>query len=384
LASAIFVYAVAGSPTPDKLSPTEVLTGLLLVLASASFSFQNLFEAASPWQIRAQTLLLYGLSVPVIAAFTAGTEPAAIIRDVIPFLFMLLPFFIRPLTADKFTRVLWTAMILTAGVLFAARTAAYPLIHWLLGHKPVMPDPLYLANAPTVLFSALLLIGLAGRQLYEGATLRRIMSAVLMLAVSTIPLAAMILAKQRASFIAVLVYVGGLLVTAVIHRPLRAMLPLLALIALALAAGGVGLKIYHVMALKTEMVGANMRWQEALAVFDSLDDAPLAVLFGKGWGAHVASPAVGGETVNFTHSLLTSYWLKTGLCGLILVLLYLFEMALILLKEMKECPVLAVAIALPLLIDTLLYASFKSLDFGLILLLIPLWASEVASQGQKI
>ncbi|HTK85461.1 MAG TPA: hypothetical protein VL625_10290, partial [Patescibacteria group bacterium] len=350
LTSAIFVYAVAGSPTPDKLSFTEVLTGLLLVLASASFLFQKVSEAAPPWRIRAQTLLLYGLSVPLIVAFTAGTEPVAIVRDVIPFLFMLIPFFIQSPTTGKFTRTFWTGMILTAGVLFAARTAAHPLIHWLTGHKPVMADPLYLTNAPTVLFSALLLIGLAGRQLYEGATLPRTISAALMLAVSAVPLAAMILAKQRASFMAVLIYVGGLLLAAVIHRPRRAMLPLLALIALALAAGGVGLKIYHVMALKTELVGANMRWQEALAVFDSLDDDPFAILFGKGWGAHVASPAVGGETVNFTHSLLTSYWLKTGLCGLILVLLYLFEIGLLLLKEMKERPVLAAAIALPLLI----------------------------------
>ncbi len=60
---------------------------------------------------------------------------------------------------------------------------------------------------------------------------------------------------------------------------------------------------------KTELVGVNMRWQEAAAVFDRLGDNFWAILFGRGWGATVASPAVGGMTVNFTHSLLTSYWL---------------------------------------------------------------------------
>ncbi len=46
-------------------------------------------------------------------------------------------------------------------------------------------------------------------------------------------------------------------------------------------------------------------------------------------------------------------------------------------------PLLAAAIAGPLLIDVSLYASFKSLDFGLVLLLIPLWASLPEKLRQK-
>ncbi len=384
LASAIFVYAVAGSPTPDNLSAVEIFVGLLLVLASAGFLFRSADESAPPWQIRAQMLLVYGLSVPVVAAFAAGAAPNAVLRDVIPFLFMLLPLFVQSPARDDAVRLLCTALVAGAGVIFAARAAAYPLGYWLAGHKPAMADPLYLANAPTVLFSALLLLGLAGRQLYEGAASRRLVAASFLAAVSVVPLAAMILAKQRASFVAVLIYVGALLAAAVIRRPGRAMLPLLAVFAAALAAGDIGLKIYHVMALKTEMVGANMRWQEAGAVLDRLGGNVFAALFGKGWGAQVASPAVGGETVNFTHSLLTSYWLKTGLAGLALVLAYLYELGLVLLRVLRQYPVVGMAIALPLIIDIFLYASFKSLDFGLILLLVTLWAPEVASERQKI
>jgi len=88
-------------------------------------------------------------------------------------------------------------------------------------------------------------------------------------------------------------------------------------------------------------------------------------------------------TVNFTHSLLTSYWLKTGLCGLALVLLYLFRLGIVLARLMPAQPLLAAAIAGPLLIDISLYASFKSLDFGLVLLLIPLWAPAAEKLRQK-
>ncbi len=91
----------------------------------------------------------------------------------------------------------------------------------------------------------------------------------------------------------------------------------------------------------------------------------------------VQSPAVGGLTVNFTHSFLTTYWLKTGLCGLALALLYLARLGRMLASIAPRRPLLAGAMAGPLLIDVTLYASFKSLDFGLVLLLIALWAPEL-------
>lgn len=372
----------AGSPTPDNLGLIEIFVGLLLILATTDL---RLFQprTAEPWRGRAQAVMLYGLTVPVAAGLAMGAAPVAMLRDIVPFLFMLLPFFIyvRP---HPLSQLLVTGIVVAAGVIFAARAAAHPVIHWLMGYKPAMTDTLYLANAPTVLLAALLLLGLAGRALYTGATLRRLLPAAVMAALALIPLAAMTLAKQRAGLGAVAVYGGCLMLAAVIRRPVRALTPALFILMAAVLGGGVGLKIYHVLTLKTEMVGANMRWQEAAAVFDSLDENPLYGLFGKGWGAQIRSLAVGGETVNFTHSLLTSYWLKTGLCGLVLVLLYLFELGALLARGMRQYPLLVAAIALPMLIDVLLYASFKSLDFGLILLLIPLWMPEVASQGQKI
>ncbi len=122
----------------------------------------------------------------------------------------------------------------------------------------------------------------------------------------------------------------------------------------------------------------NMRWAEASAVIHEISASLPTMIFGKGWGATIASPAVGGVTVNFTHCLLTTYWLKTGLVGLFLALLYLFHIGVLLMRLLKVNPVMAVALGGPLAIDVLLYASFKSLDFGLVLLLVPLWAAGAA------
>jgi hypothetical protein len=116
-----------------------------------------------------------------------------------------------------------------------------------------------------------------------------------------------------------------------------------------------------------------MRWQEASVVMRSLAESPVFVLFGKGWGATVASPAVGGMTVNFTHSLFTTYWLKTGITGVLMVLYYLSSLGLLLPGIFFRNPMMALALAGPFLIDITLYASFKSLDFGILLLLMAVW-----------
>ena len=63
-----------------------------------------------------------------------------------------------------------------------------------------------------------------------------------------------------------------------------------------------------------------------------------------------------------------------------LALAYLFRLGSIILELLFYRPVIALALAGPFLIDIFLYASFKSLDFGLVLLLVPLWAHHAYGQ----
>jgi hypothetical protein len=338
------------------------------------------YPAGAAWQKAAQRLALYGLTIPVLGGLVCGASPAAMLRDIVPFLFLLLPLFAGTLIAAREScRRLLTASTVMAGLIFAFRVVA-PVIEGQEAHG----DPLYLANAPTVLFAGLLLTGLAGRELWRGATLYRVCRAAALAATAFLPLAAMALTLQRASLGMMVLYAAVFLFLSLLRHPARAALPLLAAAILIVAGWEAAAPVLHAAAEKTTLVGVNMRWQEALAVFDRLSDSFLPLLFGRGWGATVASPAVGGMTVGFTHSLITSYWLKTGLCGLVLVLLYLFQMALLLAGFLPVRSLLAAAVALPLLIDVTLYASFKSLDFGLILLLIPLWADKVATKSRRL
>lgn len=386
--AALVVYGIGSSPTPDAIGGAEIFTGLFLILAAGGWKAAHVFwkKTHTAWAKAAQIFLFYGLTVPVIVGVAGGHDTGSIIRDLIAFLFLLLPLFMHDLCARKenYRRPL-TAAVVIAGLLFSLRVLA-PVFQKETG--PVWyiqppADPFYLANAPTVLFAALLLGGLAGKMIFTRLNLKNISGAVTFSLLAFFPLAAMALITQRASMGVIALSAIFLIAVAFYRAPRRAVVPLIVLLLAAWIGWDAVSFIGHEAARKTAAVGINMRWAEAVAVVNDLAASPLAVIFGKGWGASIASPAVGGVTVNFTHSLLTTYWLKTGLLGLGLALAYLFHIAQMLWRMLFKNPVMALALAGPLAIDTLLYASFKSLDFGLILLLVPLWAPPVAMVASK-
>jgi len=189
--------------------------------------------------------------------------------------------------------------------------------------------------------------------------------------------------SQRASFAYGAAALLLLLAVAAVKNPVRAAAPILAGLALLAACWPLLAEFGAALAHKNMLVGVNMRGQELQAVIAAFDGAWAAVLFGKGWGAAFSSPAVGGVSVNFTHSLLSAMWLKTGLIGLVLSVFYLGALAAGLWRLLGRFPVLALALAGPLLINILFYASYKSLDFGLLLLLIALWGRHGDYSSEK-
>lgn len=386
LIAALLVYAAWGTPTPDDMGAAEIIVALLLVFAAGVPGIAvSLRAAQGPAWVRAgQGLLLYGATLPVLAGLAAGNDPVLMLRDLVAFGFMLLPLFFYGLVRVSPARlVVLTMAAVTVGLVFSWRVLVPAFLAQndfdgiLARMHP--PDPAYLANAPTVLFAALLLMGLAGLRLYVAPRPRTLLTAFVLLAMGALPFVTMALILQRASIGLGLAGLALLLAIAFVKRPYRA-LPLLAVTALALAAAAPWLgMILADLAEKTAAVGFNRRWQEAAAVLDAVGGHMAGVLFGHGWGATIVSPAVGDYPVNFTHNLLTTYFLKTGLPGVAMVVVYIGALAGRLWPLLWARPLLAVALGVPLAIDTMLYASFKSLDFGLILLLLAVWGDRVAS-----
>lgn len=373
--AACIIYGLFGSPTPGDLGIAEIGVGLFLLIAiNPVKAIQSvLMLHRGSWMTAAQALLFYGMTVPLIAGLGGGNDPALILRDIIPFGFLLLPLLMQGWRPD------WRlagGAVACIGVAFGARV----LLPVLIGQGDfigVGTDPLYLSIAPTVSFAAVLCGGTAGLLLYRGLSLRNIVLAGVLGVCALLPFAAMVITLQRAgiglSAFALLI----LLAIGLWRRPARAVTPLIFVALVALCFLPIVNEVADSLMRKQTLVGNNNRLQEAAVVFDSVAASPLSVLFGKGWGTTLADPAVGGVVVNYTHNIFTTYLLKTGLVGLLLLGLYLYGLCRPLLGLLRISPLMALALGAPILIDLTLYASFKSLDFGLILLLAMMAAQKL-------
>lgn len=383
LLAAILTYALWGEPTPDRLGWPEGLVGLFLFLAVGSAGPGVFLARYRTGKNRlfysgGQILLLYGLSVPLIVALASYNDMALVLRDVVPFFFIMLPLFLLPsLTMKPRFAVMVRFAVLISGLVFALRAlGAQQGFSSLTTFLPAFTEHSYLANAPTVLFAALLLAGAGGHRLYRSVALRSVLMALLLILPAALIFLLMFLTMQRAG----LTLAGGgllfLLGMAFVKTPRRALAPFMLFLLLVILFWPYLESIISFIIEKTATVGFNKRGEEALAVISAVSGDFGTALFGKGWGATIDSPAVGGMNVNYTHSLFTTYLLKSGLAGCLLMAVYLWSFVPMLCRILYRDPVMAVALAAPFVIDCFLYASFKSLDFGLLLLLIALWAES--------
>lgn len=374
---ACIVYALFGSPTPNHLSFAEICVGVLLCLslgigrASETLCNGCVNTTQSPrfWKTAGHVFLLYGISVPVCVGIIRGNDPTVLIRDFLPFLFLFLPLFLLPVIRARpyYFRSTLTAVLLI-GMIFAFRSLVMRFVD---GCPIWCTDELfYLENMPTVLFTALLLIGMAMSIVMRGVTHANIVVFCVLFVLSLIPLAAMAFTLQRASLGAIAIYVAALMLFFSYKRPVRAV-GVGAL--LMIVVGVLGLSLYGLYTPlwdKTQRVGLNMRAEEFSAVWAIVTADPFTFLFGLGWGGQFHSPAVGGLRVNFTHNFFSTVLLKTGALGIVFCISYIAGLLERLTRVILANKVFGLALAAPILIDLTLYASFKSLDFGLMLLLI--------------
>ena len=363
----ILLYAAFGSPTPDDPGAFEGLIAMLLALAIGIGGVRTAlwFKAdASGYQMPARIFLLFGLSFPLAAGIFAGNAPVLIARDVVPFLFMFLPLFLGPLFANKpenFVKLL--AVIVALGALFALRVIIdVPF----LGQSEEL---FYLANMPSVLFAVMFCAGLAAQKFIESFSIEAMIKSLALLALSALCLVPIIETQQRASLGVFALSMAGLLLFYLWRSPRRTLILAGVVFCAFLPFVAEFQTVLETLSRKTQLVGINMRAAEWQAVWQAVSSNPFSLLVGQGWGATFSSPAVADIEVNFTHGLLSSLLLKTGVIGLGLGLLYLGALMRVAIRCFHVHPVVVLALAGPVLIDVLLYASFKSLDFGLVLAL---------------
>lgn len=365
MALAFGLYAVFSSPTPDIYRFTELAIFILLIF-SVKLHIGNMPGSGI-------ILLIYGLSVPFITSLVKGYDFFLILRDFIPFLFLLMPLFFQYQNKQDRNFLVWLAAGI--GFAFALRSLlAFGPRLWspsLWSGAP--PDLLYLANSPEVLFSSVWLGALAF------TSHRNIVLRLLFFILAVVSAWAMAAAMQRAS-LAYIALCGAIsFFVSCYQKPVKAFALFLMILCGGFILWPVISDIFLQLSIKTHLVGLNSRSEEVKAVINQLAASPWNFIFGLGWGAEIENPAVGGLRVGYTHSLASALLLKSGLLGLSLFLLYGFYMLKNAWPDLIEDKRYLFALAGPLLIGFLLYASYKSIGYGLLLLIL----ASLAARTQK-
>jgi len=393
----IVIYAIAGTPTPDAPGIIEICVAFLLIFAMGvdglRYAISPLnFKTDEMWVSGARILLYYGITVSLLAAVLNGHNLSAILRDLTAFMFLLLPIFIRPLLQnlhpDKFRFII--AACIFSGCLFAIRDwaglASISIPGIVAGERLS-----YLSNSPLTLMAAISLAGIGICLYYRGEFVRGWLLGSILLGIAVFPLATMAMGLQRASIGCFLLAVSVFLGIAMWSRPKRFTIPVLLLgigtVCIFPMVENIGASLF----MKSDQVGFNMRPEEIKAVWNGVfvydgtgSINNISFLTGLGWGGSFRSPAVGMMEVYFTHGLMGSALLKTGLIGFFLHAFYLAAIASCFLRVRKlrqfnmhdynlAAYVILLSLLCPFLIDIFLYAAFKSLDFGLILVLMSIF-----------
>lgn len=389
----IIIYGLFGAPTPDTLGNIELLCAALMVFAlgiSGICAFVKPTEsyAQNIWYQSGRILLLFGFSAVLIVGILSGHTLNIIFRDCAAFLFLGFPVLYAPIFYGHKTRILiLICAAALSGILFAMRDLS-GFLGKNIFYLPPAPPYSYLSNAPSVLFAAILCAGLALRYWIRAKNIKQVAAGLLCAAATVPPLLVMTFTLQRASTGLFVIALVIILLSALLQKDYRGRT------ALIIVVGGIvfwlNYEIFQglgtVLILKSTQVGFNMRFEEFAAIWEQLTggaqglQAIPSILWGAGWGGTFHSPAVGNMNVGFTHGLIGYVVLKTGLIGAVLTLLYIGGIIYHLCNRVirtlinrefvsHQNIVVILALLSPLIIDVFLYAAFKSLDFGLLLMM---------------
>lgn len=392
LSTSLIIYALFGLPTPDNPGIVELAIGFLLICAVgfSGLSKALMFNAGNRfWFALGQMVFIYGLVVSPLAGLFFHHGLGHMVRDILPFMFLLMPVLFTPYF-QKQDDIAYNVKALKNLMIFLGSAFA---IRAIFEHISQMFDVIligrsgseltYLANAPTILFASIMLFGASVHTLIQKAlSIRTLCIALGLMALGLITLTPMALTIQRASLLYCVLSMVFIFLFYLRQAPLKTIiLACLLFVFFYVFAVQLVLDLSALLWAKTRAVGINMRFAELKAIWSQIDEHPLTLLLGMGWGAGFKSPAVGEVYVYYSHSLLSSALLKNGIIGLLLVGTYISSLVYGLLRHFKTHPLLCIALLGPIFIDVFFYASFKSLDFGLILLLsalVPLYAQACA------
>jgi len=386
------VYGAFSSSSPDKIGVAELFIGLCLLVFVGVRRPIHIFDlrkndnnangVSVPLYVRIG--FLYLLFIPTFhGLIVMQNDFGNWVRDIIPLMYMFLPILLLSLVRkepEKWLIVLVVSLC-TVGFLFSWRVVLDPSFivnssgMFSVNHEESNQD--HLMQDVSVNFGLTFLMCMAlwyvlKREYLKGVTLFLVAFVFLLVVVASVLRAPLgLLLVVLISLIFSQVKKKKVLLTLVVMVLLIAPFILMYIQEITLFIN----QVLSAMFLKQEIYGINSRDLEVMAVINNAGKNITLLLFGEGWGGLLSNPIGGGSSWRFVHNMFMYFVFKVGIVGSVAFAFYffwLFKLYICSFRSSSLVLLLSLSLISPLLIAMILEASYKSLSFGLVLLLIPL------------
>jgi hypothetical protein len=289
------------------------------------------------------------------------------VRDIVPFFYFMQPV----LLSAAMLRTVTPKQVYAMAFMVAGVGVIYSIRHFLdagvsfraIGSGFYNSSGYYFSTDPSVLFAALFFLGVG----ISAFTLPRQGGALVgavMLGLSMVALAALAVKGHRGPIALFAMCAAGMLVF--MPGPLlkRVVLSAIPVGVIAFMARDKIMALFWRLLQKQQAHGINGRDLEVRAVIDHVGRDPLGPVIGNGFGSIFENPVLLYKAANFTHFSPSFLYLKAGLFGLALSLIYVLAVGMWGWRTFRRDAVIAFSCAGPLLIGFFINGSFRYLTFG--------------------
>jgi hypothetical protein len=376
------VYGAFSSMIPKEFElPELALFLLLLILVPVLGVIHGFFPTSKqsafmvPNNLRVVVFLM--LWIPILVGLFRQNELIDLIRDVLPFLFFLLPIFLfRKLHCNP------KAWILVMCTGFSFIGVAMTLRHFAqagasiadIGEQSIFGTGISLAFDPAIQFAFPFLFGLAIKMAIE----RHLLKASVLFFISLIPLFAILGVVARAPLVLSFFAIGLMVLLGFRNKVVNLIVFALFLLFIVVALAGDNMisRSIGLMLLKHENYGVSSRDLEVSAVLQNADSFD-KIIFGEGWGGLISNPIGDGAMWRFVHNMFAYYFFKQGIVGLLGVIIYVAWLSKIYFRSFQKLKneggvrlIALLALIPPILGSLFLEVTYKTLIFGLLLSLV--------------
>lgn len=369
LLSISFVYGIFSSPAPTNLGLAEFFIAFVLIILVVlnAIYFLHIKTMTFPWA--PLYCLGYLAIIPTFVGAENFNKQLDLLRDVIPVAYIFSPLLFYPLIKKIPTRISEQLIcsLLVIGLIYACRYLYYRYAG--VGFYNLQLDP---AVTFTCFFSTLMTFRMS---LFE----KRFHSYYFIL--SLVTFLSLFKSNVRLQLVLVLMITCSCVISFICSNFARKryLLSLVGGVVLFSIPILLGMVVFPGIVEKTAQAGLlNNRGFELSEVMGVVTSDSYSILFGKGWGSKVFTSTTGGE-VRYTHSFFLWILWKAGMFGLLMIFGYFYfiytkSKNYLFNSFVRKLPVdeliIVVSITLTFLVHLFFEAGYKTLTFGMLLMLL--------------